>query len=162
MRVGIGYDARVFDPGHALVLGGVHVLGAWGLKGRGDGDVLLRALADALLGAAGLGDLGDHFPDDEEAWRDLPSAVLLQQVWTKVFALGYQPGNIDATLVAGRPDLAPFRAAMRQRIAELLDLDPGNINVKAVRGAGPGPGQAGEGIAAHVVATLGPPGEDAA
>lgn len=162
MRVGIGYDARVFDPGHALVLGGVHVQGAWGLKGRGDGDVLLRALADALLGAAGLGDMGDHFPAEEDAWRDLPSAVLLQQIRTKVFALGYQPGNIDVTLVAGRPDLAPFRAAMRQRVAELLDLDADAINVKAVRGAGPGPGQPGEGIQAHVIATLGPPSEDAA
>ncbi len=162
MRVGIGYDARVFDPGHALVLGGVHIEGAWGLKGRGDGDVLLRALADALLGAAGLGDLGDHFPSEEDAWQDLPSAVLLQQVRTKVFALGYQPGNVDVTLVAGRPDLAPFRAAMRQRIAEILELEADLINVKAVRGPGYGAAAAGEGVAAHVVATLGPPTEEAA
>lgn len=158
MRVGIGYDARVFDPGHALVLGGVRIDGAWGLKGRGDGDVLLRALADALLGAAGLGDMGDHFPSDEEAWQDLPSAVLIQQVRTKVFALGFEPGNVDVTLVAGRPDLAPHRAAMRQRVAELLDVDLDVVNVKAVRGAE----RPGAGVAAHVVATLGPPGEDAA
>ena len=158
MRVGIGYDARVFDPGHALVLGGVRIEGAWGLKGRGDGDVLLRALADALLGAAGLGDMGDHFPSDEEAWEDLPSAVLIQQVRTKVFALGFEPGNVDVTLVAGRPDLAPHRAAMRQRVAELLDVDLDVVNVKAVRGAE----RPGAGVAAHVVATLGPPGEDAA
>ena len=162
MRVGIGYDARYFDPGRALVLGGVHVEGAWGLKARGDGDVLLRALADALLGAAGLGDLGDHFPSDEAAWEDLPSAVLLQQVRTKTLALGLEPGNVDATLVAYRPDLAPFRAAMRQRIADLLQVDPAVVNVKAVRGVGPAAVQSGEGIAAHVVVTLGASTEDAA
>ena len=91
MRVGIGYDIHAFDPARTLVLGGVKIEGVWGLKGHSDADVLLHAVADALLGAAALGDLGDHFPDTEPQWKDAPSAVLLTEVLAKVRARGWRP-----------------------------------------------------------------------
>lgn len=156
MRVGIGYDIHPFDPGRVLVLGGVKIEGAWGLRGHSDADVLLHAVADALLGAAALGDLGDHFPDTDEAWRDAPSAVLLAEVRTKVRARGWVPSHVDATVVAERPRLAPHRPAMRRRIAELLGLQEDAVSVKATTHEGLGALGRAEGIAALAVVTLAP------
>ncbi len=154
MRVGIGYDIHAFDPTRVLVLGGVKIEGAWGLKGHSDADVLLHAITDALLGAAALGDLGDHFPDTEEEWKDAPSAVLLAEVRTKIRAQGWVPGNVDATVVAERPRLAPHREAMRRRIAELLGLEEGAVSVKATTHEGLGTLGRAEGIAALAVVSL--------
>ena len=154
MRVGIGYDIHAFDPGRALVLGGVKIEGAWGLKGHSDADVLLHAIMDALLGAASLGDLGDHFPDTEAEWKDAPSAALLAEVRTKVRARGWVPGHVDTTVVAERPKLAPHRAAMCRRIAELLGLAEDAVSVKATTHEGLGALGRAEGIAALAVVSL--------
>lgn len=118
MRVGIGYDIHPFDPNRPLVLGGVRLDGAWGLRGHSDADVLLHAIGDACLGAAALGDLGDHFPDTDPAWRGAPSAVLLARILEFVRAQGLAPHNVDATIVAERPKIAPHRASIRERVAE--------------------------------------------
>ena len=131
MRVGIGYDIHAFDPARPLVLGGVKIEGAWGLKGHSDADVLLHAVADALLGAAALGDLGEHFPDTDPQWKDVPSAVLLSEVLAKVRAKGWRPVNVDVNVLAERPRLAPHREAIRERLATLLGLTPAAVSVKA-------------------------------
>ena len=109
MRVGIGYDIHPFDPNRALVLGGVRIDGTWGLRGHSDADALLHAIADAMLGAAALGDLGEHFPDGDPQWRGAPSAVLLGIVLEKVKAAGFSLGHVDATVIAERPRVAPYR-----------------------------------------------------
>ena len=154
MRVGIGYDVHAFDPGRVLVLGGVKIEGAWGLRGHSDADVLLHAITDALLGAAALGDLGDHFPDTDTEWKDAPSAVLLAEVRTKVRARGWVVGNLDTTVVAERPKLAPHREAMRRRIAGLLGLEEEAVSVKATTHEGLGALGRAEGIAAMAVISL--------
>lgn len=155
MRVGIGYDIHEFATGGVLVLGGVKIPGAWGLRGHSDADVLLHAIADAMLGAAGLGDLGDHFPDTESQWKDVASAVLLAEVLTKVRARGLVPLNVDTTVIAERPKLAPHRAAIRARIAALLGIDAGLVNVKATTNEGLGAVGRAEGIASMAVVLLG-------
>ena len=154
MRVGIGYEIHPFVPGRVLMLGGVKVDGAWGLRGPGDADVVLRAVVDALLGAAALGDLGDHFPVDDPTWRDEPSARLLAEALARVAAQGLRPSNVDVTIVAERPALGAYRAAMRARLAALLRVDEGCVNVKAVAHDGLGAVGRGEGIAALAVAGL--------
>ena len=154
MRVGIGYDIHEFDTGGVLVLGGVKIPGAWGLRGPSDADVVLRAIADALLGAAALGDLGDHFPDTDPQWKDVASAALVAEVLTKVQVRGLRPGNVDVTVVAERPKLGAHRLAMRERIAALLGLDEGRVNVKATTHEGLGALGRAEGIAAMAVVLL--------
>ena len=154
MRVGIGYDIHAFDPARTLVLGGVKIEGVWGLKGHSDADVLLHAVADALLGAAALGDLGDHFPDTDPQWKDAPSAVLLTEVLAKVRARGWKPVNCDSTVIAERPRLAPYREAIRQRLAGLLGLDLDRVSVKAKTHEGLGALGRGQGIAAQAVVLL--------
>lgn len=154
MRVGIGYDVHPFEPGRTLVLGGVKVEGSWGLRGHSDADALLHAIGDALLGAAALGDLGDHFPDSDPQWKDVPSAVLLTEILAKVRARGFEVCHVDATVIAERPRLAPYRSAMVERIASLLGLEPGAVNVKATTHEGLGALGRGEGIAAMAVASL--------
>ena len=154
MRFGIGYDIHPFDPARLLVLGGVKIEGTWGLRGHSDADVVLHAVADALLGAAALGDLGEHFPDRDPAWKDVASAVILAEVVAKVRARGYLPGNVDVTVVAERPRIAPYRAAMRERISDLLGLPPEAVSVKATTNEGLGALGRGEGIAALAVASL--------
>jgi 2-C-methyl-D-erythritol 2,4-cyclodiphosphate synthase len=154
MRVGVGFDIHPFEPGRVLVLGGVKIEGAWGLRGHSDADVLLHAIADAILGAAALGDLGDHFPDSDPRWKDVPSAVLLVEVAAKVRARGLVPTQVDATVVAERPRLAPHRGAMRERIAALLGLDVSRVSVKASTSNGLGAIGRAEGIATHAVVLL--------
>ena len=131
MRIGYGYDVHRLVEGRPLVLGGVRVPYERGLDGHSDADVLLHAIADALLGAAALGDIGVHFPDTDERWRDADSRMLLGEVGRKVEQAGYRIVNIDATVALQRPRLHPHIDTMRRNIAEALDLDPGQVSVKA-------------------------------
>ncbi|MCH8960706.1 MAG: 2-C-methyl-D-erythritol 2,4-cyclodiphosphate synthase [Bacteroidetes bacterium] len=131
MRIGFGYDVHRLVEGRPLVLGGVRVPHEWGLDGHSDADVLLHAIADALLGAAALGDIGVHFPDTDTRWRDADSRMLLGEVGRKVEEAGYRIVNIDATVALQRPRLRPYIDTMRHNIAEVLDLDLGQVSVKA-------------------------------
>ncbi len=131
MRIGFGYDVHRLVEGRPLVLGGVRVPHEWGLEGHSDADVLLHAIADALLGAAALGDIGVHFPDTDTRWRDADSRMLLGEVGRKVEEAGYRIVNIDATVALQRPRLRPYIDTMRHNIAEVLDLDLGQVSGKA-------------------------------
>jgi len=153
-RVGIGYDVHRFAPGRALMLGGVDVPHDLGLAGHSDADVLLHAVADALLGAAALGDIGHHFPPDDPRVAGADSQVLLREVGRLVAAAGYRPVNIDATVVAEAPTLAPHVPAMRRAIADCLGLTAGDVSVKATTNEGMGFVGRGEGIAALATALI--------
>ena len=131
MRIGYGYDVHRLVEGRPLILGGVRVPHESGLEGHSDADVLLHAIADALLGAAALGDIGVHFPDTDTRWRDADSRMLLGEVGRKVEEAGYRIVNIDATVALQRPRLRPYIDTMRHNIAEVLDLDLGQVSVKA-------------------------------
>lgn len=131
IRIGQGFDVHAFTAGDHVMLGGVRIPHSHGLKAHSDGDVALHALADALLGALALGDIGHFFPDTDPAWRGADSAVLLQKVYEHIIAAGYQLGNADITVIAQKPKMAPHIGAMRARIAALLDADAGQISVKA-------------------------------
>ena len=131
IRIGQGFDVHAFTAGDHVMLGGVRIPHSHGLKAHSDGDVALHALADALLGALALGDIGHFFPDTDPAWRGANSAVLLQKVYEHITAAGYQLGNADITVIAQKPKMAPHIGAMRARIAALLDADAGQISVKA-------------------------------
>ena len=154
MRVGIGYDIHRFADGRPLLLGGFTIDGERGLDGHSDADVLLHAIIDALLGAAGLGDIGTHFPDDDPQWQSADSASLLERALSMVREAGYAPENIDATVICERPRLAPHIAAMRERIAALTGLPESAVNVKAKTNEGLGEIGRGEAIAALAVALL--------
>jgi 2-C-methyl-D-erythritol 2,4-cyclodiphosphate synthase len=158
VRVGIGYDIHPFDPLRPLVLGGVRIDGAWGLRGHSDADALLHAVGDACLGAAALGDLGDHFPDSDPQWRGAPSVVLLARILELVRGRRLAPAQVDATIVAERPRIAPHRDAIRERLASLLSLPLDRVSVKASTNNGLGALGRAEGIAAIAVVLL----EDAA
>jgi 2-C-methyl-D-erythritol 2,4-cyclodiphosphate synthase len=152
MTTGIGYDSHRLVGGRRLVIGGVEIPGAArGLAGWSDADVLTHAVIDALLGAAGLGDIGEHFPDTDGRWRNADSIELLGAVRG---LLPRQPVHVDATVVCEAPKLAPHRDAMRRRLAGALGLDPAAVNVKFTTGEGMGFVGRGEGIAALAVATL--------
>jgi 2-C-methyl-D-erythritol 2,4-cyclodiphosphate synthase len=150
-RTGIGIDSHRFAAGRRLVLGGVEIPYELGLAGHSDADVLVHAIADALLGAAGLGDIGQHFPDTDEAWRDADSMELLRDVVARVRAAGLVLGNVDATVMLERPKLAPFREAIVASLAAVLGCP---VNLKATTGEGMGFVGRGEGAAALAVATL--------
>ena len=154
MRIGHGYDLHALADGRRLVLGGVHIPHGRGPIAHSDGDVLLHALADALLGAAALGDIGQHFPDNDPAYAGADSRVLLRRVLGLVQAAGYGVGNVDLTVLAQQPKLAPHRDAMRANIAADLGLDIGAVSVKATTTEGLGPVGRGEAIAAHAVCLL--------
>jgi 2-C-methyl-D-erythritol 2,4-cyclodiphosphate synthase len=155
MRAGIGFDTHRLEAGRRLVLGGVEIEESEaGLAGHSDADVLTHAVIDALLGAAGLGDIGQHFPDTDEEWRDANSLDLLRAVRDKLRAEGYEPANIDATLACEAPKLAPFRDGMRTRLAEAAGLEGSAVNVKFTTGEGIGFIGRGEGIAAFAIATV--------
>jgi 2-C-methyl-D-erythritol 2,4-cyclodiphosphate synthase len=153
-RTGIGYDAHRLAAGRRLVLGGVEIPHDRGLAGHSDADVLTHAVIDALLGAAGLGDIGQHFPDTDERFRDADSIALLREVAGLVAARDLTVVNVDATVLAERPRLAEHREAMRRRLAEALDVPEGRVNVKATTGEGMGWVGREEGIAALAVASL--------
>ena len=154
MRIGHGFDAHRFALGSPLVLGGVVVPFEFGLAAHSDGDVVLHAVCDALLGAAALGDLGRHFPDHDPAYRNADSRVLLRTVRERVSAAGCRTGNLDVTLIAQRPRLAPYLYRMRRNLGEDLEIAPSRINVKATSPEGMGYVGRVEGIAAHAVALV--------
>lgn len=130
-RVGFGVDVHAVEPGDHVMLGGVRIAHDHGIQAHSDGDVLLHALCDALLGAAGLGDIGQHFPDTDPAWRGADSAGLLQSVCQQIAARGFVVVNADLTLLAERPKLAPHRDAIRSRVAGLLGVASERVNLKA-------------------------------
>ena len=151
---GIGYDSHRLERGRRLVLGGVEIPGELGLAGHSDADVLAHAIIDALLGAAGLGDIGEHFPDDDERWRDADSMQLLAAVLELLKEHGVRPVNVDCTLVIERPRLAPHRPAIRESLAAGLGLPLERVSVKATTGEGMGFVGRGEGAAALAIATV--------
>jgi len=154
LRIGQGYDVHRLVDGRPLVLGGERIPFERGLEGWSDADVLLHALGDALLGAAGLGDLGDHFPPGEERWRGASSVELLRTIVERVRERGWRAVNCDLTLVAQAPKLAPHRDAIRRRIAGVLGIAIEDVGLKATTNEGLGALGRGEGIAALAVALL--------
>jgi len=151
---GIGYDSHRFVDGRPLVLGGVTIPHEQGLQGHSDADVLTHAVIDALLGGAGLGDIGEHFPDDDEAYRDADSMALLATAVTLVVVAGLQVVNVDATVAMERPKLAPHRDDIRTNLARTLEIPRQRVNVKATTGEGMGFIGRQEGVAALAVASL--------
>ncbi len=155
LRSGIGYDAHRLASGRRLVLGGVEIEGVdRGLEGHSDADVLTHAVIDALLGAAALADIGAHFPDTDERYRDADSIELLRATLERVRDAGFRPVNVDATVICEAPRLGPYRERMRQRLATTLGLAERAVNVKFTRGERMGFVGRGEGIAALAIATL--------
>ncbi|KIO70690.1 2-C-methyl-D-erythritol 2,4-cyclodiphosphate synthase [Caldifermentibacillus hisashii] len=131
LRVGQGYDVHQLVAGRPLIIGGVHIPYEKGLLGHSDADVLLHAVTDACLGAVGLGDIGSYFPDNDDAYKNADSAVLLKNVWEMIKDKGYQLVNIDATIIAQKPKMAPYIELMKTNIASILEAEREQINVKA-------------------------------
>ena len=154
MRIGQGYDVHALVPGRKLIIGGVHIPSEKGLHGHSDADVLLHALCDALLGAAAMGDIGAHFPDSDARYKGADSRELLREVSRLVQEAGYRIVNIDGTIIAQAPKMAPHIPAMVNNIAGDLGLSRGQVNVKATTTEGLGYTGRGEGIAAQVVVLL--------
>ncbi|HCR96246.1 MULTISPECIES: 2-C-methyl-D-erythritol 2,4-cyclodiphosphate synthase [Halomonas] len=157
MRIGHGFDVHRFGPGDHLMIGGVKLPFSQGFVAHSDGDVLLHAVSDALLGACALGDIGHHFPDTDPEWKGADSRMLLRHVVSLVRAEGYEVVNLDATLMAQAPKMAPHIATMRQTIADTLNVSLGQVNVKATTTERLGFTGRGEGIAAETVVLLGRP-----
>ena len=155
MRIGIGYDVHRLTEGRPLILGGVPIEHERGLAGHSDADVLVHAVIDAMLGAATLGDIGQHFPDTDPAWKGADSMALLAHVVGLVHEAGYAVGNVDATVVLQRPKLRPHIDAMRAGLAEVLGVEAGRVSVKATTGEAVGFVGREEGAAAHAVCLLG-------
>lgn len=155
-RVGEGWDTHALEPGRPLMLGGVEVPHHSGLRGHSDADALLHAITDALLGAAGLGDIGTLFPDTASAFKGADSAVLLSQAHAHVRAAGWQVANVDSTIVAQAPRLEPYKQAMRERIAVILSLPIACVNVKAKTAEKMGPVGECKSIEARAIALLVP------
>jgi len=158
LRAGIGFDVHRFDETRPLMLGGVRIPEAAGLSGHSDADVICHALADAVLGAAGLGDIGTHFPDTDPQWAGASGIDLLQRVATLAREVGYAVFSVDATLLLEWPKVAPHVAEMRARIAAALGIGPGDVNVKATTTEGLGTVGRREGAACMAVASLLPAG----
>lgn len=156
MRIGHGFDVHKFGPGDRIVIGGVSIPYTQGLVAHSDGDVLIHALCDALLGAAALGDIGKHFPDTDQAYAGADSRELLRHVIALLHERGWKPANIDSTIVAQAPKMAPHIETMRQVLAEDLQLDLSAVNVKATTTEKLGFAGRKEGIAAHAVVLLMP------
>ena len=154
LRIGQGYDVHALVPGRRLVLGGVEIAHTHGLLGHSDADVLLHAITDAVLGAAGLGDIGRLYPDSDARFKDADSRVLLRDAVARVAAAGWRVENVDCTVVAERPKIAPHVEAMRARIAECLGVETGAVNVKGKTTERLGFTGRGEGIAAFAAALL--------
>ena len=154
MRIGQGYDVHRLVEGRDLILGGVKIPYEKGLLGHSDADVLIHAVMDALLGAAALGDIGQHFPDTDPAYQGISSVELLERVGALLEERGYIIENIDATIIAQRPKLAPWRPQMAVNIAEALHLDAGRVSVKATTEEGLGFTGSGEGISAQAICLL--------
>ena len=153
-RIGEGWDTHALVPGRPLVLGGVTLAHDRGLMGHSDADALLHAIIDALVGAAGLGDIGTHFPDTDARFKGADSGVLLQEAVQRVQALGWRIGNVDTTIVAQAPKLAPHRPALQRRVAELLGVAPEQVNIKAKTAEKLGPVGQGQSIETRAVVLL--------
>ena len=153
-RIGEGWDTHALVPGRKLILGGIEITHSLGLLGHSDADVLLHAIIDALIGAAGLGDIGSHFPDTEARFKGADSLTLLRETGRLLAAQGLRIGNIDSTIIAQSPKLAPHIPAMRARIAEALGLDAGRVNVKAKTAEKLGPVGQGLSLEARAVVLL--------
>ena len=154
MRIGHGYDVHRLTAGRKLILGGVEISHDRGLDGHSDADVLVHALIDALLGAAALGDIGLLFPDTDDAYKGADSLELLRRVSERIRKAGYRVGNVDATVIAQAPKLRPYISQMQENISHVMEVDPGQVNVKATTEERLGFTGAEEGIAAHAVALL--------
>ena len=154
LRIGHGYDVHRLTAGRRLVIGGVTIPYEKGLLDHSDADVLLHAISDALLGAAALGDIGKHFPDTDECYKDADSLVLLSAVGQILSNAGYKPSNIDATVIAQAPKLAPHIQMMRENIAKALNIEYGAVSVKATTEEHLGFTGSGEGISAHAVCII--------
>lgn len=154
LRIGEGWDTHALVPGRKLVLGGVEIPSERGLLGHSDADVLLHAITDALIGAAGLGDIGRHFPDTDERFRGAHSIALLAEAARRVRAEGWNIVNVDSTVIAQAPRLAPHAEAMRARIGAALEIPPGQVNVKAKTAEKLGPVGMGQSIEARAVVLL--------
>lgn len=154
MRIGHGYDVHALVPGRKLILGGVEIPYELGLDGHSDADVLLHAVMDALLGAAGLGDIGLHFPDTDMRYKGADSRELLECVGEKIKEAGYEVGNIDVTMIAQKPKLKEYIPQMTQNIARALDIPVGRVNVKATTEEKLGFTGSGEGMSCHAVCLL--------
>ena len=154
MRIGHGYDVHRLVEGRKLILGGVEIPFEKGLDGHSDADVLVHAVMDALLGAAALGDIGKLFPDNDDAYLGADSVELLKKVRNVLQEHGWKPGNLDATVIAQRPKLAPYIDTMRKRIADALETDAENVSVKATTEERLGFTGSGDGIAAHAVCLI--------
>ena len=154
MRIGHGYDVHRLMEGRDLILGGVKIPYELGLLGHSDADVLLHAVSDALLGAAGLRDIGYHFPDTDPRYKGADSRVLLREVRQKIADAGYRVGNVDVTMIAQKPKLKPYIEQMMQNIAEDLQIDVSRVNVKATTEEKMGFTGSGEGMSCHAVCLL--------
>lgn len=154
MRIGHGYDVHRLVEGRKLIMGGMEIPYEKGLLGHSDADVILHAISDALLGAAALGDIGKHFPDTDEKYKGADSLMLLKHVGELLKGKGFSVGNIDATIIAQRPKMAPYIEGMRKNIAGVLGIDIDEVNVKATTEEGLGFTGTGEGIAAHAVCLI--------
>ena len=154
MRIGYGHDSHRFAEGRRLVLGGVEFPGETGLAGHSDADVLVHAIIDALLGAAALGNIGSHFPDDDPQWKDADSTVLLEQVVKEIRGLGYAIGNVDATVICERPKIGPCVELIRDRLAEAMHVGKGRISVKGKTNEKMDDVGAGVGIEVHAVCLI--------
>ena len=154
MRIGHGYDVHRLTEGRELILGGVKIDYEKGLLGHSDADVLLHAVSDALLGAAGLGDIGKRFPDSEERYRGISSLLLLKEVGKCLRENGWQVVNLDSTIVAQAPKLSPYREAMRRNLAEALGIDEASVSVKATTEERLGFTGDGSGMAAQAIALI--------
>ncbi len=154
MRIGIGYDVHQLAPDRKLWLGGIEIPHTLGLLGHSDADVLLHAICDALLGAAALGDIGQHFPDNDPQYKNIDSKLLLSRTCQLLHSQGYRVGNIDSIIVAQKPKVAPYIPQMRQTIAHLLGIDTAQVSVKATTTEHLGFEGRQEGISAHAVALI--------
>ncbi len=154
MRIGHGYDVHRTDPAREMFIGGVKIDCGFGLLGHSDADVLLHAIMDAILGAAALGDIGNHFPDTDPKYKGADSLVLTRYVASMTAEKGYRIVNVDSTVIAQRPKLAPHIQLMRERIADALGIDIDDVNVKATTEEKLGFTGSGEGIAAHAVCLI--------
>jgi len=154
IRVGQGIDVHAFDHARPLILGGVRISDTGGLAGHSDADAVLHAITDALLGAAGAGDIGKYFPSSDPRWKDADSAVFIREARRLVAEMEAEIANVDVTIIAEKPKLAPFRDAMSATIAKLLDLPAGRVNVKATTTDGLGFTGRGEGICAMAIVAL--------
>ena len=153
-RVGIGFDAHRLVKGRPLIIGGVRIPYDLGLSGHSDADVLIHAIIDGILGALAMGDIGIHFPDDDPAYKDIDSAILLRRVMELVKKEGYRINNLDNTIVAEMPKLTPHIPGMKERLSSILEILPGQINIKASTTEGMGFCGRGEGISAISVVSV--------